>query len=118
MNMRRVAITLALVLMPSAASAGHDCAPLATALDRVRATHPYPIDQVVSLDPEEAARAVDWYNAQPPPTSLRFNSAAIVRTSDGTVALLLGNDGSVCATDVIAREDLPALIQAILGDRT
>ena len=71
----------------------------------------------VTLDPEGAARAVEWYNAQPPTSAWWFNLVVLIRYQDGTTALL-GNDGMICIGDVVAPEDLPALMQAIVGDHT
>ena len=112
-----VALAVALALAQPVAAPGRECIPLDIALQNVRATHPYPIVATVTLDAEQSARVVEWYNTQPPASPMRFNLVVMARHQDNTVGLLLGNDGMICIIDVVAPKDVPAVMHAILGDR-
>jgi hypothetical protein len=111
-----IAIMISLALAHPAAMLGRECVPLRTALHDVELTHPYPVVATVNLDAEQAGRVVEWYNARPPQSSLRYNFAVMIRHQDGMVALLMGIDGLICTAHVVAPEDLTAVMQAILGD--
>jgi hypothetical protein len=91
--------------------------PLSIALNYIRATHPYPITTTVTLDAEQAARVLAWYNAQPPASALHFDLIVMVKHRNNTLALLLGSDGMICRIEVVPPEDVERLMRVIAGDR-
>jgi hypothetical protein len=57
----------------------------------------------VTLDAEQAARVLAWYNAQPPASALHFDLIVMVKHRDNALALLLGSDGMICRIEVVRR---------------
>jgi hypothetical protein len=71
--------------------------------------------QVIKLEPEQAANVLIWWNEQEPKSNDTFTTARIVTTSDHGVGLLMGNDDKVCAAIKLKPEMIGSLMDAIAG---
>ena len=102
------------LLLPSPAAA-LTCTPVDAAIEHIGATAP--IKKTIRLDAEQTARVVEWINQLPPETDMKLNLVVVLIHENGRVGLLSGNDGEICAADLIPENLLPALFKAIAGNR-
>jgi hypothetical protein len=92
------------------------CVPLLSAL--LPFVHDRHADTLDQLSPIEAARAVAWVNAQPPPTEFEYRTVVIVRLMDRRAIVMMGDGGEICRAVLVAAELAPDLMRAVNGDRS
>lgn len=105
-----VVLMLALA-MPASAQEG--CAPLDHVLKTIREA--VPITRTITLDPEQTANVLLWWNEQPPESNDAYNLAVVIAHPNGRLGLLVGNDGNICATLGLKPDMIESFMEAIAG---
>lgn len=91
------------------------CAPLAVVL--TQAGMSAPIEGVVKLDDEQAARVVKWFNSIPPESEETWNAGWVVRFVGGGMGLMLGDKAAqtVCFASMVPPTEVDKLMRVIEG---